>query len=143
MLLGVHMLTGGAIGAIVQDIPAASGLALLSHYTLDHLPHWNYITRHRSKWEDTWKMGLEPVISIPIFIALAWYFHWDTRILIPAGIAALPDLIEGLQFFLKSRLLDFHTRWHTFGHWQAPFWPSLPIVTTILLIVGLALPLQH
>lgn len=99
MFFGVHLLTGAAIGAVVPDLPAATGLGLLSHYAIDHLPHWNYLPKHRSKWEDSWKMALEPLISIPVFLGLAWWAHWDAHILVPAFAAIIPDLLESAQYF--------------------------------------------
>ena len=140
MFFGVHLLTGAALGAIVKDPLAASGLAVVSHYTIDHLPHWNYLPKFRSKWEDSWKMGLEPVISGLLFISLAVIFRWNLNILIAAAAAALPDLIEASQYFLRSRILHYHSRFHHFGHWHARFLPSLPIVLSIIVLAVLSLP---
>lgn len=134
------MLTGGAIGAVVPQTGAASALALFSHYTIDHIPHWNYLPKYRTVWEDTWKMGLEPLITVPIFFALAWYFNWGAEIIVPAIAATIPDVIEATQFFLKSKILRYHTRWHHFGHWHARFLPALPMLLTLLAIVVWLLP---
>lgn len=143
MLFGVHLITGAAVGALVPDLPTATGLGVLSHYAIDHLPHWNYLPKYRTKWEDTWKMGLEPVISIAVFSGLAWWAGWDARILIPAGAAILPDLLEAAQFFLKSKVLAWHSRWHHFGHWHARLLPSLPVVTALVLLSLWVLPWPH
>jgi len=140
MLFGTHLLMGATIGTLVPETGSASGLAVLSHYVLDHIPHWNYLPRYRSRWEDTWKMALEPLITVPLFLLLAWYFGWGIRILIPAFAATVPDLIEGAQFLLRTRLLRWHSRWHHWGHWHAPFWPSLPILLSLLAIFSLILP---
>ncbi len=136
MFIGIHMLTGAAIGAVVPNPVVASSLAVTSHYTIDHLPHWHYLPRYQSKFEDLWKIGIEPLISFPLFFALAWVFKWDSRILIPALAATLPDVIEGLQFILKSKALDWHSRLHTFGHWQVRLLPSLPIFFTLMALTS-------
>jgi len=132
MFVGVHLLTGAAIGATVHHPAAAVGLAVLSHYAVDHLPHWNYLPKYKSIWEDTYKMASEPLISIPLFGALAWYLHWDAPILIAAIAATLPDFIEAAQYYLRSKLLKWHSRWHHWGHWHARFLPALPVTLSLL-----------
>lgn len=140
MFFGVHLLTGAAVGALVPDLPTATGLGVLSHYAIDHLPHWNYLPKYRSRWEDSWKMALEPAISVPLFVGLAWWAGWDSRILIPAFAAIVPDLLESAQYFLRSRILGVHSRWHHFGHWHARLKPSLPILVALLVLVSWLLP---
>jgi hypothetical protein len=134
MLFGIHLITGAAIGTVVPSPAPAIGLAVLSHYTIDHLPHWNYLPRYRSRWEDSWKMALEPVVSSLIFFAAAWWFGWSSNILVPAIAAVVPDLLESIQYLLRSRLLGWHSRWHHFGHWHARLAPSLPIALTIIAV---------
>ncbi|MFH0830768.1 MAG: hypothetical protein V1895_01780 [Parcubacteria group bacterium] len=140
MFFGVHLLTGAAVGAVVPDVRAAAGLALFSHYVIDHLPHWNYLPRYRSRFEDVWKMSLEPLISLPLFGVLAWWRGWDINILLPALVAILPDILEAAQFLLRSRVLGWHTRWHHYGHWHARLVPSLPVLAALLFLVGWLLP---
>lgn len=133
------MLAGAAIGSLVPEPLLASGLALASHYTLDHLPHWHYLLRYRSKIEDLSKVAIEPLISLPLLLWLAWHFKWDAQILIPALVAGLPDIIEVAQLFLKSKTLRLHTRLHEFGHWQIRLLPSIPIFASLLALLGFIL----
>ncbi len=133
------MLTGAAIGSVVPDPIWSSTLALASHYTLDHLPHWHYLLKYRSKIEDLSKVAIEPLISFPVLLGLAWYFKWDAQIIIPALVAALPDVIELFQLFIKSKLLDYHTRFHEFGHRQARPKDSLPVFISLLTLLSFVL----
>ena len=79
-------------------------------------------------------MTLEPLISSALFFGAAWWFDWGSNIIVPALVAILPDLLESVQYLLRSRVLGWHSRWHHFGHWHARLLPSLPLAVT--LIVG-------
>ena len=40
MLVTNHVLSGAVVGRVVRNVPAAFGVAVLSHLVLDAVPHW-------------------------------------------------------------------------------------------------------
>ena len=49
MILITHMLAGAIIGSKIPSYPGIILLALISHYILDKIPHWDYFPENISK----------------------------------------------------------------------------------------------
>jgi hypothetical protein len=90
MILSVHLLAGAAIGSKVKNYWAILVLALLSHFILDALPHWEYT-------------GLIPNVSGDYFMTVT--------------VKALLDILLGVGvvgLFLRSSRLIRPALWGAF-----------------------------
>lgn len=117
MILTSHMLVGAALGAHLPNIWTAFGLGLVSHYLLDAIAHWDYLSYvniknavHRQK------ISIDLAILIITTLILVWWLGPKTIIL--AGIlgALLPDgfelLYKNFGFKWLKPLSNFHLMIH-------------------------------
>ncbi len=91
MILSVHLLAGAAIGSKVKNYWVIFILALISHFVLDAIPHWEYT-------------GLGTNISGDVFMAVT--------------VKALLDILIGvivIGCLFKSSRLARPTLWGAFG----------------------------
>lgn len=102
MTATTHALVGAAI---VSRFPHPGGLALalLSHFALDYLPHWDVIDikgKHSLVFE-----LLTTVFDVLLGLALVWLFFSRTTpaLILLAGVfsAQLPDWISAPYFFFR------------------------------------------
>ncbi len=116
MILLSHTITGAIIGQKLGNPYLISIIALVSHFLLDMIPHWNYdIPGKFSSWKF---MHILPDIIPSILIYLVFLFSFpDQWLNVNLGVcfAILPDfltltkLFPGLKDFFKP-LNKFHKK---------------------------------
>ena len=115
MILFCHLLVGAAIAAKIQIIPLALVLALLSHYVLDFIPHWEYSIDNilEKRWKkaklDFLKGALDLCLGILIIFAI---LKNQPIILAGAFLAVLPDGLTLLNLLLPNKILSIHDNFH-------------------------------
>ncbi len=115
MILFFHLLTGGLLASIIQNVPLALSLALLSHYFLDFLPHKEYSIKNikNKKWKkslpDFVKLGLDFLVGILVVIIL-----FDNIFLALSGafLGVFPDFLVFLSLIIPSKILKYHSKIH-------------------------------
>jgi len=143
MLITPHVLTGAVIGSFVPSLPLVVILSLISHYTLDLLPHCDQGTLEMPKR----KQYLWAIPDMIIGVGLVYYLYSRGIIndfaLIGAGAAIFPDFLDNLPFFSDW----IHQYWpfnriYAFHEWLQQVWRkqhlSLGILTQVI-IIGLSL----
>jgi len=112
-----HTIVGATIAIKIPNPLISLPLALLSHFVLDFVPHWN-----PSLYTETLKLGKltrksNLIIALDTTLSLILGFFIISRfwpnieqsiiILLACFMAVLPDVIEGFYFYLgiKNRLL--------------------------------------
>jgi hypothetical protein len=161
MVITPHMLVGAAVGLQSNHLGLAFILGLLSHYLLDILPHWDYLSKITTKSEDLKKIGLDFLIGSLLVLILFWP-HCQNLLVIVGGVIAalLPDCLQFIYYnwqrgknikmkFLyfdrepiSSSAYNFKIKWLKPLVWfhqkihrnQVSFWWGLPA----MLIVSLA-----
>lgn len=108
MLLTPHMVVGGIIGDLIQNIPAALILGIISHFIFDGLPHVEtstfkkYFGRKKGEKLTFLEMVFE-VFEIAVGLTIMFYFwkfhNYQMPIFWGAFGAALPDLIDNVPFW--------------------------------------------
>lgn len=119
MILTPHMLVGAAIGSKTKNYWAIFILAVVSHFYLDALPHWEYASRLAgvSNYEfltTTLKSLADIVIGATI---IYWLFKSSNRslfVFFGALFALLPDGLVFLYFLLQTALGWNLTLLHSF-----------------------------
>ncbi len=115
MVLTPHILAGAVIGSEIKNIWLIAGLGLASHYFLDSLPHWDYLTEiNPGKIKDMAKIGLDILIGLSLVWLIVEEINW--YLIIGIFFALLPDLFQflylGFNFSFLERLTKFHNFWH-------------------------------
>jgi hypothetical protein len=119
-----HGLMGAAVAVIFRNYPAiALPLALVSHFVLDSLPHYDYGEGRVSMKSPRFRRMVtsDAIIAVltTLFVAFAWYEIWWLVILC-AFIAACPDFVWYYYYFLKpDAKTGLITQMHKFVQWSA------------------------
>lgn len=102
MILLVHMLLGSLIGQKIANPFLAIILAFLSHYMLDFIPHIEYKIKKVSV-----------ILDFICGIVLIFLFSKNTFfIYLCAFFAILPDGFSVLNWFVKNKILNKHSKLH-------------------------------
>jgi hypothetical protein len=132
MILTTHGIIGGAIGAVIPEYPeAAVGLAFVSHFVADALPHWDYkifsssldperggaLKMNRLLALDLIRISIDGIAGL--FLAW-WLFATPTHPWLwffAAGAGMAPDVLHFLYLRCPKGILksieDFHVGIHT------------------------------
>ncbi len=135
MVLSVHTLVGGAMGAVMPLSPlAALAMGFVSHFLLDAIPHSDYPLHSLSKERedrgqdamvkdgrlahDLVVNGIDGILGFLILVSLTYNAHSLVSIVAGAIGACLPDGLQFLHFmFPKVKFLkafkNFHSIFHT------------------------------
>jgi hypothetical protein len=89
-----HAATGALVAAAIQEPAIALPAALLSHFVIDSLPHWNYWVPGQKRFRH-WVMYLDFTLSLVLLAFLsslvsevAWW-----QVLAGGLLAILPDMM--------------------------------------------------
>ncbi|MCL5411699.1 MAG: hypothetical protein M1150_03080 [Patescibacteria group bacterium] len=139
MLSTPHMLVGAVIVKIIPNPFLGLPLAILSHFILDSMPHWD------------WKPPTPPYTKISFFktaadlligslIVYSITLKDSNQAYILAGALAgiLPDVLQGiiafLNFSLKRNFVSSYSNWHGKIQKRLAFFPGLFLMTAVVLI---------
>ena len=144
MLATPHLLAGAAIGSLTGNLPLVIILSLISHYSLDLLPHLDSGTLKLSKKKSY------PMVAIDLLVgAIILYYLATTGKLTQAtvwwgaGVATLPDLLDNMPIFsnwlhrywIFNRIHRFHEIIQEPGKRYQFSWG----IATQLLVIGISL----
>ncbi len=140
------MLVGAAIGFYSKNIGIAFLFGLASHYLIDILPHWEYLSEVKiSKKSDAVKIFSDFIFGLLAVLFLIWGYP-EKAVIVSFAIfgSLLPDISCFLYKTFKSfRFLKIHYDFHYKIHYlkYLSFWQGLPatlfvIVISIFLIWG-------
>lgn len=134
MVLSVHTLVGGALGAVLPVAPATSFvIGFISHFVLDAIPHSDYPLRSLSKdredrggdamvkdarlAHDIFVNGIDGILGFLVLISLTVNSGSLVPIVFGAIGACVPDGLQFLHFmFPKVRWLKAFKSFHGFFH---------------------------
>lgn len=148
MIITPHILVGAAIGSKISSPVAIFILALISHYVLDALPHFEYnislLKDEKSKINKNFFINLTKVAAdLLIGLALTFWLisgkDWQFLSLIGALTAIVPDGLLFLfwrypsQLILKS-LGQFHKSCHLAKKISSPAWLGLMVQAMIIIL---------
>jgi len=138
MLQLPHTTVGLLIAYSVKS-PIALPIALLSHFALDLIPHWDFFTNGKELF--LWrKIAILTDFLLSVGIGLLYFkmVGYDPyQVFIGLGccvMANLPDVLE-IPYFLnwKNRLTTAVLKIQSFFHWRCCFpWGLLPQVLLVL-----------
>lgn len=118
MILASHLLIGAVIGAKIKHLGLIFVLALVSHFILDKIPHWDYGNRAVKRFLRTksykilfifcLQVILDALVGLIIVFLIVWQKDMlKTQYLIPIFIgilgATLPDILLGAASLLRKK----------------------------------------
>jgi len=150
MIEFVHIVTGGIIAYKIKSPLISLPLALVSHFALDLLPHWNpHISEEKKKFGKITKKtfaiifvdclaGL--IFGLTLAISVFPDFKKSIVILLGCLLGSLPDLIEAPYYFFKQKKSPLQKISKLQGklQWNVPFiWGILFQAGYLLLLLKL------
>ena len=148
MLLTPHALVGGAIGASTDNLLYIIVLAILSHFVLDAVPHFDWGTWHNNK---NFELETKDYLLVAGDIALLLiftYFLWDNikanpNIAVGGFFAILVDLIDNVPFWkdyvrklpVFSQMHSLHRKIHFELKMKNWYWGVLTQIVIIIMAV--------
>lgn len=111
MLTSAHLIVGVSIAVTTKDIGLTIPLALVSHYIMDAIPHYNpgKIKSYKEKGlkninkKEVLSKTIEPVIGLTLTVLFALaHTSLTYLILIGAGFAMLPDILTFIEWKLGT-----------------------------------------
>ncbi len=133
-----HTLTGAAIGLAIHQPLLVIPLAIISHFVLDAVPHFDHEAyRHGSKYFIR-LMTLDAVLSTSSIIALMIFFpNFAWVIALGAFCAVLPDLLWPI-YYKSGRKKHWYFTFHTVIQWfERP--PGLLVEACYLVFISTAI----
>ncbi len=137
MIITPHMLVGAAIGSQFNNPWSVFILGLFSHYLLDALPHWDYLSDLKIfKSKHLKKICLDFALGGFFVLILIWSSPQKLFILIGIIAALLPDFLSLLYYNFNIKWLRVLFLIHQEIHYQKrlSFWPGLPFTLIVSLI---------
>lgn len=147
MILSSHMVIGGAIGARSKNIYWAFFFGFLSHYLLDFIPHWEYLSSLNQIFipVNILKVLLDFALGLlaMYLILSAFSRKMSLVILVGMGASILPDALQTVIYFLKLTWLTPLFNFHQWIHcsFDLTLWPGLVIMACTFLVSILVIEL--
>jgi hypothetical protein len=117
MILAPHMIVGAVIGAKVHNFWLVAILSTISHFILDKMPHFDYLTnqeitnfRKGKKFKIILKTLIDVIVGLILLFVLVCNRQLTSAqlILVIVGVffSVLPDFIWGLSMIFDSKILN-------------------------------------
>jgi hypothetical protein len=144
MILLVHLLFGAVIGSKISNIYLAIILALLSHYLLDVIPHFDYPVKVKDR--NQWKKLMLGAVKVAldfftgIFLILIFSKNQPT-VYICAFFALLPDGFTVLKYLIPgNKIFEAHYAFHMKLHFLkdkkiSMFWRIFNQVAVVIISI--------
>jgi len=161
MILASHIIVSGLLGATTQNYLLAAVFGFVSHYILDAIPHWDYLSdefesraktekgffKNKKFWRELINVALDILIGLGLlFIFLKYYKNPQ---IIPAIIGVtfgiLPDPLSLLYWMTKWKFIKWNFDFHEFVHYSIhskidqKSWPGIIIQTIAVALIFLVL----
>jgi len=156
MILASHIIIAGILGSETQNYFLAAIIGLASHYVLDAIPHWDYLSeefqsrvktdkgfvKNKKFWRELGKVAIDGLAGLILLIMLiGLYKNLNiTSALIGAFFGILPDAISLLYWITKWRPIKWNFDFQEFIHYyifkktERNFWPG---VATQIVAIGI------
>ena len=139
MTATAHALIGAAIAAKIVNPFLAIPLAIISHFALDLIPHWDEGLNHRKK--TIMRYRVEAAIDVLLGFALAFILFGSkvnpTYLFIMIIASELPDWIESPYVFLGNKFPPFYWAYQLSHKVQTRMQLPWGLVTQIVVVVPL------
>lgn len=121
----INHVTTGALVAVAIDKPAiALPAALLSHFVLDAVPHWDY--KFKNVFHKQAAIMIDMTLTLWLLVVLAASFHASARLIIAGGFLGilpdavwLPEIVQGKPIPMNRKTpLHYLRRLNAWFQWS-------------------------
>ncbi len=133
------MLIGGAIGVHSKNIYRAFFFGFLSHYVLDMIPHWEYLSSLNEVLIpiNVFKILIDFGLGLLIVFLILRFFSKKMSLIVLVGMGAsiLPDALQMIIYFLKLNWLMPLFNFHQWVHSpiDLTLWPGLLVMVFVFI----------
>ncbi|MFH1129139.1 MAG: hypothetical protein V1686_00160 [Patescibacteria group bacterium] len=117
MVLLPHIIVGAVIGSKIDSFGLVALLAIIFHFILDQIPHWDYLTyqdavdfKKNKKIKIILKTSIDVIAGLIVFFVCVFNHQLDFRqiMLVVVGIffSVLPDFIWGLSMIFNNKIFS-------------------------------------
>lgn len=165
MILASHIIVSGLLGATTQNYFLAAAIGLVSHYILDAIPHWDYLSsefiskvkteigflKKKKFWQKLIKVTIDILIGFGLLsiIFIATLKNPVPKNIIPIFISiffgVLPDALQLLYWTTRWQFIKWNSDIQDFAHYsihtkiKQGFWLGIVIQISTIGIVFLIL----
>jgi len=132
MILASHIIISGILASKTQNYFLAALIGLASHYVLDAIPHWDYLSdefeprtktekgfiKRRAFWQEMIKITADILAGFGLLVLLA-FLDKDANIaplIISAFFGILPDAAQFLYWLTSWKFLKWNSDLQEFFH---------------------------
>lgn len=138
----IHALFGSVIGFWFHNTWLVFILGIISHYFLDFIPHWDYLSKIGKEPDKIKKIFIDSFASsLIIFLVVLSQPQEFFSILAGAIGALLPDILQFFYLIMDVKWLEptyrFHHKIHKWKHLS--FWQGLPCTILVIIVSIIAL----
>lgn len=147
MLSTPHLLVGAAIVRAIPDPFISLPLALLSHFALDSIPHWDGSPKAPFGLKTSILVIIDYALGASLVFIFTYGFENQYFIWLGAFLGTAPDFILGTyrhftSYFSRFDFIRIPNEFHMSIQRNIPFWQgaavsaATSIISTIILIYG-------
>jgi hypothetical protein len=132
MILASHIIISGILASKTQNYFLAALIGLISHYVLDAIPHWDYLSdefqfktktdksfiKRTEFWQEIIKISADGLAGLGL-LALFVFLDKDANIMsliISAFFGVLPDAMQFLHWLTGWKFIKWNTDLQEFVH---------------------------
>lgn len=132
MILASHIIISGILASKTQNCFLAAAIGLISHYVLDTIPHWDYLSnefqsktktdksfiKRKAFWQEMIKIAIDGLMGFGL-LALFAFLDRDANIaplIISAFFGILPDAMQFLYWLTGWKFIKWNTDLQEFAH---------------------------
>ncbi len=132
MILTSHIVISGILASKTQNYFLAAAIGLISHYVLDAIPHWDYLSdefesgikidknfvKRKTFWREIIKISIDGLAGFGL-LALFIFLDKDANIaplIISALFGVLPDAMQFIYWLTGWKFIKWNIDFQEFAH---------------------------
>ena len=157
MVLASHIIIAGLLGSQTENYFLAAAIGFSSHYVLDGIPHWDYLSeefeakaqgnpgfmKNKNFWREIGKGALDILIGLVLLFSLTNLNKSSntTAVFTAAIFGILPDPLGLLYWMTKWKIIKWNSDIQNFVHHSIhkkidhAFWPGISIQVAAIWLV--------
>lgn len=132
MILASHIIISGILASKTPNYFLAAAIGLISHYVLDTIPHWDYLSeefesgaktdknfvKRKKFWQELFKITIDILAGfVVLFIFIKFYDNINiVPLIISVFFSILPDSLSFLYWITNWKIIKWNHDIQLFAH---------------------------